>query len=352
MEINETQLHELLGRAVVDFGATFHAGLVIIGDELGLYKALANDGAMTSVQLAERTDTSERYVREWARAQAAGGYVSYDATADAYYMTPEQAMVLANDKSPAFLAGGFQTAVASLKVLPKIKEAFKSGAGVGWGEHDHSLFHGVERFFKPTYENHLVQDWIPALEGIDDRLRNGGRVADIGCGHGASTLIMARAFPKASFVGYDVHPESIARANALAAAEGLSNRVRFEVASSTEFGGGPYDLVTSFDCLHDMGDPAGCAKHVWTRLASGGSWMIVEPFANDDVTGNLNPVGRAYYGASTMICTPCSLDQEVGLALGAQAGEARLSEVVLPGGYSRFERVAETPFNLVLEAKK
>lgn len=352
MEINETQLHEILGKAVNDFGATFHAGLVILGDQLGLYKALARDGKQSSAELAANTRTTERYVREWLRSQAAGGYVTYHPDTDQYSMTPEQAMVLAQDSSPAFLAGGFQTAVSSLQILPKLEVAFRTGEGVGWHEHDHSLFSGVERFFKPTYEAALVDAWIPALNGIADKLEEGGRVADIGCGFGASTIIMAQAFPKATFVGFDSHRDSIETARLRAEEAGVADRVTFEVASSTSFGGGPYDLITTFDCLHDMGDPQGCANYVWSRLAAQGSWMIVEPFANDRVEDNLNPVGRAYYSVSTLVCTPCSLDQSVGLALGAQAGEQRLREVIIPGGFSSVKRVAETPFNLVLEARK
>ncbi|MCB0720120.1 MAG: methyltransferase domain-containing protein [Bacteroidetes bacterium] len=352
MEINENQLHELLGRGLVDFGATFHAGLVVIGDELGLYRELAAGGEMTSAGLAERTQTTERYVREWLRAQAAGGYVNYDSATDTYSMTPEQAMILADEHSPAFIGGGFQTAVASLRAVPSLIEAFRTGKGLGWHEHHPSLFPGVERFFKPTYENQLVQSWIPSLNGIDEKLKAGGRVADVGCGYGASTIIMAKAYPNSTFVGYDYHDESIAKANAAAEAAGVSSRVTFKVAGSSDFGGGPFDLITTFDCLHDMGNPAGAAAQIWQRLAPQGSWMIVEPFATDTVAGNLNPVGRAYYGASTLICTPCSLDQEVGLALGAQAGEAKLREVVSPAGFSSFARVAETPFNLVLEARK
>lgn len=352
MEINENQLHELLGRGLVDFGATFHAGLVVIGGELGLYRSLAANGPMSSSELAENTNTAERYVREWLRSQAAGGYVNFDSTTDKYSMSPEQAMILADENSPAFLGGGFETAVASLKAVPKLVEAFKTGNGVGWHEHDAALFHGVERFFKPTYESQLVQNWIPSLEGIDAKLKIGGSVADIGCGHGASTLIMAKAYPNSTFVGYDYHPESIAKARAAAEAQGLSSRVSFKVAGAQDFTGGPFDLITTFDCLHDMGDPAGCATQIWQRLAPGGSWMIVEPFANDTVQENLNPVGRAYYSVSTLVCTPCSLDQEVGLALGAQAGEAALSNIITPAGFSSIGRVAETPFNIVLEARK
>ena len=352
MEINQDKLNALLGRAVVDFGAALHAGLVVLGDKLGLYRALASHGPLTSTELAGHTGTSERYVREWACAQAAGGYLTYDPVADAFSMTSEQVMVLVDERSPAFFAGGFETAVATLKVLPALLDAFRTGQGISWDKQDRALLDGVERLLKPAYENFLVQRWIPALNGIQQRLENGGRVADIGCGNGASTLIMCRAFPKACFTGFDAHRESIRRATTLAEVEGLSNRVQFEVSASTGLSGGPYDLITSFGSLHRMGDPAGCAQRVWNRLARNGSWMIVEPFANNSLAANINPVGRAYYGVSTMVCTPNSLDEDVGLALGAQAGEARLRQVVLTGGFSRLQRVAETPFHLVLEAAK
>lgn len=351
MRIDEERLNQLLERAVSDFGAAWHAPLVVIGDRLGLYRALAENGPLNSAELAARTQTHERYVREWLRAQAAGGYVSYDPDAERYYMSPEQSMVLANEDSPAFLIGAFQGAVAGLLATPKIEAAFRSGTGVGWDEHDAELFHATERLFRPGYAEYLVRDWIPALDGVADRLVSGTRVADIGCGFGASTILMAQAFPASSFTGYDYHENSIRIATERARGAGVADRVHFEVAGAKTYRGRDYDLVAAFDCLHDMGDPVGVAAHVLETLGPEGSWMIVEPFANDRVEDNLNLVGRAFYSISTMVCTPCSLAQEVGLGLGAQAGEARLREVVNEGGFRTFQRVAQTPFNLIFEAR-
>lgn len=351
MRIDEERLNQLLERAVSDFGAAWHAPLVVIGDRLGLYRALAENGPLNSTELAARTQTHERYVREWLRAQAAGGYVSYDPNAERYYMSPEQSMVLANEDSPAFLVGAFQGAVAGLLATPKVEAAFRSGAGVGWDEHDAELFHATERLFRPGYAEYLVRDWIPALDGVADRLASGARVADIGCGFGASTILMAQAFPASSFTGYDYHENSIRIAAERARAAGVADRVHFEVAGAKTYRGRDYDLVAVFDCLHDMGDPVGVAAHVLGTLGPEGCWMIVEPFANDRVEDNLNPVGRAFYSVSTMVCTPCSLAQEVGLGLGAQAGEARLREVLNEGGFGTLRRVAQTPFNLIFEAR-
>ncbi len=348
--LDEQALHELLGRVVTDAGAVCFAPLVLIGRELGLYEALAGAEPLTTAELASRTNTAERYVREWLRTHAAGGYVNYDAATDRYNMTMEQALLFANPDSPAYVVGFFETAFAAGRILPKLTEAFRTGEGVGWGEHDHALFHGVEQAFRPGYFNHLVQDWIPALDGVKEKLEAGIRVADVGCGFGASTIIMAQAYPNSTFVGIDAHEPSIETARARAEAAGVTN-VRFEVATSKSFNSAPYDFVTTFDCLHDMGDPVGGAAHVYQSLKPDGTWLIVEPRAEDRVEDNLNPVGRFYYGASTLICTPCSLDQEVGLALGAQAGEARLGEVVREGGFTRFRRATETPFNIVLEAR-
>ena len=350
-EIDMAKLNEFIGKAVTDLGATFNAGLVVIGDKLGLYKAMAGAGPLTPAELAERTDTAERYVREWLGAQAAGGYVAYDADSHRYELPPEQAMALADEDSPAFMLGGFQMASAVLADQPKLAEAFKTGEGVGWHEHDHRLFEGIERFFRPGYRANLIEAWIPALDGVEEKLIAGAKVADIGCGHGASTIIMAEAYPNSSFVGFDYHEASIEAAREAAEAAGLGDRVSFEVAGAKDYPGTGYDLVAFFDCLHDMGDPVGALEHVRGTLADDGTVMLVEPYAGDRVEDNLNPVGRVYYCASTMLCTPGSLDQEVGLALGAQAGEARLAEVAEEAGFSRFRRANETPINLVLEAR-
>jgi SAM-dependent methyltransferase len=351
MALEQSKLNEMLHRGVNDFGATFHAALVVIGDKLGLYKGLNSGGPQTPAELANRTGTAERYVREWLASQAAGGYVTLDASTGRYRLTEEQAFTLADEKSPAFLPGAFQLALAATKAVPKLIEAFRTGEGMGWHEHDHELFHGTERFFRPGYAAHLVSEWIPALSGVDARLKAGARVADVGCGHGASTVLMAQAYPKSTFAGFDYHEGSIQTARARAREAGVTDRVNFEVAAAKDYPGSGYDLVTFFDCLHDMGDPVGASRHVRSTLAADGSWMIVEPFANDRVEDNLNPIGRVFYSASTLLCTPASLSQEVGLALGAQAGEARMRQVVTSGGFSRFRRATETPFNLIYEAQ-
>lgn len=351
MAIDPDKLNEFLGRGVLDFGAVFHAAAVLIGDKLGLYKKLAKHGPMTSAELAEATGTAERYVREWLGSQCAGGYVSYDAAKGQYFLSEEQAFGLADENSPAFLPGAFQVALAAVKAEPKIADAFRTGKGLAWHEHDAQLFHGTERFFRPSYAANLVSTWIPALDGVEPILKQGAKIADVGCGLGASTILMAQAFPNSTAVGFDFHPQSIEMARQRAAAAGLADRVHFEVAKAKEYPGKDYDFVTFFDCLHDMGDPKGAAAHVLETLKPSGAWMIVEPFAGDRVEDNLNPVGRAFYSASTLICTPASLSQEVGAALGAQAGEARLREVVLGGGFTRFRRATQTPFNLIIEAK-
>jgi SAM-dependent methyltransferase len=350
MAIDRTKLDEFLQKAVTDMGASMSAALVVIGDRLGLYKAMAGAGPMTPDELAVRTGTAARYVQEWLNNQAAGGYVDYDPRTSTYSLSEEQAFALAHEGSPAFIAGAFHIIRAAMIDEPKITEAFRTGSGVGWHEHDTSLFEGTERFFRPNYAANLVSSWIPSLDGIEARLRAGARVADIGCGHGASTILMAEAYPASTFVGFDYHPRSIERARERAAEAGIGDRVRFEVASAKEYPGKDYDLVAFFDSLHDMGDPIGAASHVRRSLRGDGTWMIVEPRAGDRVEENLNPIGRVYYAASTMLCTPASKAQEVGAALGAQAGEARLREVVMAGGFSRFRRAAETPFNMVLEA--
>lgn len=351
LKIDEAKLNAFMGRAVQDMGAAFSTALIIMGDRLGLYKAMAGAGPLTSAEVAGKTGTTERYVREWLSAQAASGYVTYDAATKKFTLPDEQAMALAVDDSPAFIPGAFQVIASAIADEPKIRAAFKSGAGVGWHEHDHGLFEGTERFFRPSYAANLISAWLPALDGVEAKLKTGAKVADVGCGHGASTILMAKAYPKSEFFGFDYHQASIERARATAAKVGLGDRVTFEVASAKSFPGEDYDLVTVFDCLHDMGDPAGASAHVFSRLKPGGTWMIVEPFANDRLEENLNPVGRVFYAASTMICTPASLSQEVGLGLGAQAGEARLREVVMQGGFTKFRRATETPFNLVLEAR-
>ena len=352
MSINEEKLNALLGKFVGDLGATMHAGSIVIGEKLGLYKAMGNPGErITAKELADRTGTNERYVSEWLNANAAGGYVEYDAENESYYMTDEQSFVMTNEDNPAYLPGAFVLATSALKAVPKMVERFQSGDGLGWHEHDPDLFRGTELFFRPGYIANLASSWIPALDGVEAKLTSGAKVADVGCGHGASTILMAAAFPNSEFVGFDYHDRSIEAARRKADEAGIGSRVKFQVASAKEFPGSGYDLVTFFDCLHDMGDPVGAAKHVRESLTDDGTWMIVEPFANDRTEDNLNPVGRVYYSASTIICTPASRSQEIGLGLGAQAGEARLRNVANEGGFTRFRRATETPFNLVLEAR-
>ena len=351
MQVNEAKLNAFVGKMVGDLGAAMSAALVVVGDRLGLYKHMAEAGPLTSEELARRAGAAERYVREWLAAQAAAGYAEYDAASGRYNLSPEQAMVFAEEGSPAFMAGAFEIIAAMARDEPTITEAFRTGKGVGWHEHDACLFRGTERFFRSGYAAHLVGEWLPALDGVQAKLEHGARVADVGCGHGASTIVMAKAFPKSRFYGFDYHAPSIERAKRAAEEAGVGDRIEFAVAVAKAFPGKDYDLVAFFDCLHDMGDPVGAARHVRTALAEDGTWLIVEPFAHDRVEDNLNPVGRIFYAASTMVCTPASLSQEVGLGLGAQAGEARLREVVGAGGLTRFRRAAETPFNLVLEAR-
>jgi len=351
MSINPDRLHEFLGKAVVDFGATFHAALVRVGDKLGLYKALAAGGPQTPAELAKRSSTAERYVREWLCNQAAGGYVTYDSETGKFSLSEEQAFTLADESSPAFLPGMFQVALAAVKAEEQITELFKTGKGMGWHEHHHELFVGTERFFRPGYAANLVNTWIPALEGVKEKLERGARVADVGCGLGASTILMAQSYPKSTFAGFDYHDKSIETAKQRAQDAGVRDRIDFRVAKAKDYPGQDYDFVTFFDCLHDMGDPVGAAAHVHQTLKRDGTWMIVEPAAGDKIEDNLHPIGRAYYGASTLLCTPASLSQEVGLALGAQAGEQRLREVVTGGGFKRFRRATETPFNLIFEAR-
>jgi SAM-dependent methyltransferase len=351
MAINEEKMNQLLGQFLNDFGGTFHSAMAVIGDKLGLYKAMAEAGPVTPDELAKRTGTTERYVREWLASQAAGGYASYDAATGRFFLSEEQAFALTDENGPVFLPGAFQLALSAVKSEPQITTAFKTGEGVGWHEHDPGLFRGTERFFRPGYAANLISSWIPSLEGLEAKLNAGARVADVGCGHGASTILMAQAYPKSTFVGFDYHQRSIEYARQKAIDAGVADRVSFEVAKAKEYPGNDFDFVAFFDCLHDMGDPVGAAAHVLSSLKSDGTWMIVEPFANDKVEDNLNPIGRIFYSASTMICTPASLSQEVGLGLGAQAGEGRIREVATSGGFKRFRRATETPFNLVFEAR-
>ena len=350
MALDEAKVQEFVGKALTDLGGALTAAQVLIGDKLGLYRAMAGAGPMTPAELALRTETHERSIREWLAAQAASGYLTYDAESGRYALPDEHAAALADDESPACVLGGFQGMMAAMRGTTRIAEAFRSGSGVGWHEHDPELFVGTERFFRPGYNANLVGSWIPALDGVATKLDRGADVADVGCGLGASTIIMAKAFPRSRFTGFDYHPESIAAARERAERAGVADRVRFEVAAAKSYPG-RYDFVTFFDCLHDMGDPVGAARHVRSSLAPDGTWMLVEPFAHDRVEHNLNPVGRVFYGASTLICTQASLAQEVGLALGAQAGEARLREVLREAGFGQVRRATETPFNMVLEVR-
>ena len=351
MAIDMDKLNAFMGGFVGDLGAAVHTGMVVIGERLGLYKALA-PAPMTSTELAAKTSTDERYVREWLASQAAGGYVTYDDKTNKFSLTEEQAFALANEDSPAYLPGAFQLALGSLAAVPRIADSFRNGAGMGWHEHDEAVFHGCEKFFRPGYAANLVCSWIPALRDVKQKLEAGARVADVGCGKGASTILMAKAFPKSRFFGFDYHDKSIEAAREIAKRERIADRVTFEVAKAKEYPGKGYDLVAVFDCLHDMGDPVGAAAHVRSTLHPDGTWMIVEPFANDELKDNLNPVGRVYYSFSTLLCTPCSRSQEVRLCLGAQSGEARIREVVTQAGFGRFRRATETPFNIVYEARR
>ena len=348
--IDQDKLNTFLGHVVGDMGAAMSAVLVVIGDKLGLYKAMAGAGPITSGELAEKTGTHERYVREWLSAQAAGGYVTYDAATSRFTLPAEQAFALADEGSPAFVPGFFQVIEAGAKAEERMTDNFRSGNGIPWGEHAPCLFEGTERFFRPGYIANLTSSWLPALEGVESKLKRGAKVADVGCGLGASTILMAKAFPTSRFFGFDIHAGSIDLARTRAAQAGVADRVVFEVASSTDYTGSGYDLVAHFDCLHDMGDPTAAARYVRQTLAADGTWMVVEPFAGDKLEDNLHPLGRVFYAASTLLCVPNSMAGE-GVALGAQAGEGRLRRVALEGGFTRFRRAAETPFNLVLEAR-
>ncbi len=347
--INEERLMGFVGKAIGDFGALVNGALVVIGDRLGLYRAMADGQPVTPRELADRTGTTERYVREWLNAQTGSGYLTFEGD-DRYALPAEHAIALTDENSPAFVVGGFQVGLASARSADKLTDAFRTGEGISWGDHDADLFPGCERLFGPSYRTFLASTWIPALDGVDAKLQAGGTVADVGCGYGTSTLVMAEAYPEATFVGFDIHAASIEAARARAAEAGLGDRVRFEVASAQEFPG-QYDLVAFCDTLHDMGNPAGGAAHARAALNPGGTLLVVEPLAGDTVESNQNPVGTAYYAFSNFLCTPGSLSQDVGAALGAQAGERRLSEIIRSAGFQTVRRVAESPLNMVLEAK-
>jgi 2-polyprenyl-3-methyl-5-hydroxy-6-metoxy-1,4-benzoquinol methylase len=349
--VDETKLNALIGRILGDLGGAFSVPMVRIGDKLGLYKAFNEHGPMTAGELAAKTTVAERYAREWLSHQAASGYLEYDASSGKFALPPEQAMVFANVDSPVYLQGAFDLAVAMVENQPKVEVAFRSGKGVGWGDQAPCLFCTVGRFFRPGYHNNLVASWLPALDGVCAKLESGAKVADVGCGHGFSTIIMAKAFPKSTFVGYDFHPASVEQARLHAEQHGTTANARFEVATASDFPDKDLDLVTCFDCLHDMGDPVGAARHVRETLKSSGSWMVVEPAAGDSLEDNLNPVSRMFYAGSTMVCIPTSLDQPVGAAFGAQAGFAKLSSAIKQGGFSKVRKATATPFNMVLEAR-
>ena len=350
MTIDQDKLDELLGRFVGDLGATIAAGNVVVGHRLGLYSALA-EGPATAEELARRTGTDPRYVAEWLRGQAAGGYVSCDPAAGQFSLTGEQAFALADPDGPLYLPGAFLLALGALRAESQITDAFRSGAGMGWHEHHDDVFAGTEMFFRPGYVANLTSSWIPALDGVAGKLAAGGRVADVGCGHGASTVLLAQAYPTATILGSDYHQASVDTARKHAAEAGLASRARFEVASAQTFSGTGYDLVATFDCLHDMGDPVGAARHIRRALDADGSWLIVEPLAGDTLAQNLNPVSRVYYSFSTFVCVPNARSQPGGYALGAQAGEEAIREIAAQAGFGRFRRAAETPFNAVYEAR-
>ncbi len=349
--VDETKLNQFIGQVLGDLGGASSLAMVRIGDALGLYRTLHAEGPLTSAELAKAANVDERYLREWLSQQAASKYLAYDPRSAAFALPPEQAMVFADEDSPVYMMGGFDAIVAMLESQPKVQAAFRSGGGVAWGDQASCLFCAVARFFRPGYQNHLVKEWLPALDGVAQKLEHGAKVADIGCGHGWSTVLMAKAFPKSQFIGYDFHPASIEKARAHADIHGVSANARFEVGLAKDYPGNDHDLVTCFDCLHDMGDPAGAAAHIRRSLKPNGTWMIVEPMAGDSLEQNLNPIGRLNYAASTMICVPTSLSQELGAALGAQAGEAKLREVISAGGFRAVRRAAETPFNMILEAR-
>jgi 2-polyprenyl-3-methyl-5-hydroxy-6-metoxy-1,4-benzoquinol methylase len=349
--VDEGKLHQFIGQMLGDLGGAASISMVRIGDALGLYRTLHTKGSMTCGELAREAGVNERYLREWLSHQAASNYLNYEPASGKFTLPPEQAMVFADEDSPVYMLGGFDLMASLIDAQPKVQAAFKSGGGVGWDDHTGCMFCAVARFFRPGYYNNLVASWLPALDGVVGKLERGAKVADVGCGHGWSTVLMAKAFPNSTFVGYDFHPGSIENAQTHAREHGVSDNARFEVAKAKEFPGTGFDLVTFFDCLHDMGDPAGAAAHVRQSLKPDGTWMIVEPMAGDRLEDNLNPVGRLFYAGSTMICVPTSLSQEEGAALGAQAGEAKLREVITGGGFRSVRRATETPFNMILEAR-
>lgn len=349
--VNQDKLNEIIGKFVTELGASMQGAAILIGEQLGLYKALSANGPLTPDELAKKTGTSERYVREWLAGQAAGGYVNYDSATGKYVMTPEQTFTLANEDSPVYIPGAFYIVSSVYKDRGKLADAFRSGKGFGWHEHHNDLFLGTQKFFRPGYLANLVSSWLPSLDGVVEKLKAGARVADVGCGYGSSTAIMAKAFPKSRFIGYDYHLESIEWAKNVAVTEGVSGNTTFEVALAKEYPGKEFDLVTFFDCLHDMGDPVGAAKHVHDSLKPDGTWMIVEPYANERLEENLNPVGRIFYNASSLVCVPSSLAQEVGLAVGAQGSDSKMQEIASLGGFKRFRRATQTPFNRIFEAR-
>jgi ubiquinone/menaquinone biosynthesis C-methylase UbiE len=350
MSIDQDKLHELLGRFVADLGAMAAGGCVVVGHRLGLYRRLA-EGPATAEQLARRTETDPRYVAEWLAGQAAGGYVCYDPATGEFSLTEEQAFALADPDGPLYLPGAFVFGLGALRAESQITDAFRTGAGMGWHEHHEDVFMGCEMFFRPGYVANLATSWIPALEDVEGKLAAGGRVADVGCGHGASTILLAQAYPEARILGSDYHQASIDMARKRAADVGVADRARFEAASAQTFSGTGYDLVATFDCLHDMGDPVGAARHIRQALDADGTWLIVEPIAGDTLADNLNPVGRVYYSGSVFLCVPNARSQPGGYALGAQAGQAAIRQVAEQAGFTRFRRAAETPFNAVFEAR-
>jgi SAM-dependent methyltransferase len=350
MGIDENKLHELLGKVVVEMGAAANGPLITIGDKLGLYKTLGESGALSALELASKTHTAVRYVQEWLAAQAASGYVEYDSETKTFFMTPEQIAAFGDPNSPVFMTGAFYAITSLYHDEPKMLQAFKTGEGISWGDHHTCLFCGTEKFFSPSYSGNLVNSWIPSLNGVNEKLTRGAKVADIGCGHAASTIIMAKAFPNSHFIGIDFHQKSIDKAIVRAKEAGISN-IEFKVATAKDYQDKDFDFIAFFDCLHDMGDPVGACEHAKKALKPDGSCMIVEPFSNDSIENNLNPVGRAFYAFSTQLCIPCSLNQEIGLSLGAQAGLHKLTETIKAGGFSYCEKAAETPFNLIIEVR-